>query len=136
MVEVSDTTAVLKAVAFLGRKVKRAKLGRPTFVVMHDDLFDSLIEVTNLDVPAFLEAFLPGIDPKNFQSSSLAAYEGKVVVGNKNAATVRTLPGSPIRAEAQRIANGGIDNGFFGYWAIETHATNGIQYVEVGDTTP
>jgi hypothetical protein len=136
MIDETDDAAVLKGVAKLGRAVKRARIGRPSFVIMHDDLFDTLLDVTNLDVPAFLNAFLPGLNPEDFTSSSLAAYEGKIVAGAKQAATVRTLPGSPIRAEAQRIANGGIDNGFFGYWAVELHAENGIQYVEVGDVTP
>jgi len=121
--------AVLKAVGLLRRKVKRAKLGKATFVVMHDDLFDSLLDMTNLDVPAFLALF--GIDPENFTSSSLAAFEQKVVVGTKMAATVRTLPGSPIRVSAQDIVKGGIDEAFFGYWAIEQHSAAGIQYADV-----
>ena len=126
--------AVLKAVGLLRRVVKRAKLGNATFVVMHDDLFDSLLDMTNLDVPAFLELF--GIAPGNFTSSSLAAFEGKVAVGTKMTATVRTLPGSPIRVSAQDIVKGGIDEAFFAYWAIEEHATNGIQYAEVVAATP
>lgn len=134
MIDETDTAAVLKGVGKLARSVKRARLGKASFVVMSDTLFDTLLDVTNLDVPAFLDLF--GVDPSNFTSSDLAAFDGKIVAGTKMAATVRTLPGSPIRVEAQRIANGGIDNGFFGYWAIETHATNGIQYVEVGDVTP
>jgi hypothetical protein len=120
---------VLKVVGLLGRKVKRAKMGKATFVVMHDDLLDSLLDVTNLDVPAFLELF--GINPENFTSSSLAAYEDKIIVGTKMAATVRTLPGSPIRVSAQDIAKGGIDEAFFGYWAIEKHAATGIQSAAV-----
>lgn len=121
--------AVLKAVGLGRRSVKRAKMGSASFVVMHDDLFDSLLDMTNLDVPAFLDLF--GIAPENFVSSSAAGFANKVVVGAKMAATVRTLPGSPIRVSAQDIAKGGIDEAFFGYWAIEKHASTGIQYVDV-----
>jgi hypothetical protein len=39
---------------------------------------------------------------------------------------LRTLPGSPIRVSAQHIANGGVDEAFFGYWAIEEHHNSGI----------
>lgn len=127
--ELTAAQAVMKAVGLARRKVKRAGLGKSTFVVMSDDLLDTLLDVTMLDVPAFLQMF--GIEPENFTSSSLAAYDDKVVVGSKMAATVRTLPGSPIRVSAQDIVKGGIDEAFFGYYAIETHAASAIQYVDV-----
>jgi hypothetical protein len=40
---------------------------------------------------------------------------GSVLVGDRAAATFLELPGSPIRVSAENIANGGIDEGFFGY---------------------
>lgn len=119
---------LLKAASRGARAVKRNTNGaRATFVVASDNDFDTLMDVTQDDVPAFLELF--GVDPKNFTSSPDVA-DGTVIVGTKQAATVRTLPGSPIRADAQHIANGGIDTAFFGYWAIEEHHESGIVSVQ------
>jgi hypothetical protein len=123
----AGSTQVLKAVAAGRRKVKRAKMGKATFAIVGDDAYDTLMDLAEVDLPAFLALF--GVDPENFTSSALPAYAGKVVVGTKMAATYRTLPGSPIRVSAQHIANGGIDEGFFGYWAVEQHSETGIQFV-------
>lgn len=119
---------LLRAAAVGARKVKRNTNGaKATFVVASDNDFDTLMDVSEHDVPAFLDLF--GIDPGAFTSSPDVA-DGTVIVGTKQAATVRTLPGSPIRVDAQHIANGGIDQGFFGYWAIEQHHLNGIVSVQ------
>lgn len=121
-------TSVLRAVARGRLALKRRRVGRATFVVMADEDYMSLLDLTNDDVPAFLNLF--GIDPGNFTSSA-AVTAGTVLVGAKQTATVRTLPGSPIRVDAQHLANGGIDSAFFGYWAIEEHHTSGIASVEI-----
>jgi len=113
------TTSLLKAAARVANRVTRARLGRATFIMVNEDDHENLMDVTEADVPAFLELF--GISPNNFvPSASVAA--GTVIGGVKNAATLRTLPGSsPIRVSAQHLANGGIDEAFFAYWAIEEH---------------
>lgn len=119
---------LLKAAARGARAVKRNTNGaKASFVVASDNDFDTLMDVTNDTLPVFLDLF--GIDPRSFTSSPDVA-DGTVIVGTKQAATVRTLPGSPIRADAQHIANGGIDTAFFGYWAIEEHHTSGIVSVQ------
>lgn len=115
--------STLKAVGRLMRRLKRLRVGRGTFVVLNDNDYDDLMDLTNLDLPAFLELY--NVDPKAFTSSA-SAVEGTVYVGAKMSNTVRTLPGSPIRATAQHLANGGIDEAFFGYWAIEEHHATGI----------
>lgn len=121
-------TSVLRAVARGRLALKRRRVGRATFVVMADEDYMSLLDLTNDDVPAFLNLF--GIDPANFTSSA-AVTPGSVLVGAKQAATLRTLSGSPIRVDAQHLANGGIDTAFFGYWAIEEHHTSGIASVGI-----
>lgn len=123
---------VLKAAALAIRALKRRRVGRATFVLLSDEDFDTLFDVTNDDVPAFLKLW--NVDPSNFTSSD-RVDSGQVVAGAKQSATVRTLPGSPIRVDAQHLANGGIDNAFFGYWAIEEHHTGGIAAVTF-DPTP
>lgn len=127
-----SSTTVLGAVRKALRAVKRAKMGRATFVVVADEDFDTFDDSVTSDVVAALE--FAGIDPRNWVSSD-ALTSGTVIAGNRLAATVRTLPGSPIRVSAQHIANGGIDEAFFGYYAIEEHNAAGIQKVTY-DPTP
>lgn len=126
-VAVGSQPTLLKAVRKGMLALKRNLVGRGTFVVVSDDDFDTLLDLTNDDLPAFLS--LLGISPEQFTSSATVA-DGTVLVGAKQSATVRTLPGSPIRATAQHLANGGIDEAFFGYYAIEEHHTSGIVSVD------
>lgn len=119
----------LATIAKLLRYIKRQRLGKASFVVLSDADYDALIEYTNDSLPAFLEMF--GVDPKNFTSSAQVPTD-KVVAGVKQAATFRTLPGSPIRVDAQNIGNGGVDTGLFGYWAIEEHHKTGIVSADFG----
>lgn len=118
---------LLKAAALAVKSVKKATRAKATFVAVNDDDLFDLFEVTETTLPSFLELF--NIDPKNFRSSPDIA-RGTVYAGVKQAATLRTLPGSPIRVSAQHIANGGIDEAFFGYWAVEEHHTSGIATVK------
>lgn len=114
---------LLKAAAVALRSLKRRRVGRGTFVVVNDDDLFTLFEMGQFDVPAYLDLW--GIDPRSFRSSE-DVPAGTVLAGVKQAATVRTLPGSPIRVEAQNLNRAGIDEAFFGYWAIEEHHTSGI----------
>lgn len=119
--------SLLKAVALAIRAVKRRKAGTASFVVVHDNDYDQLMDITEANKPAFLAAFLEiGVIQE-----SADAEEGVVIAGAKQSATLRQLPGSPIRASAQHIANGGMDEAFFGYWAIETHHETAIASVEI-----
>lgn len=121
-------SSLLKAAARAALTLKRRRVGRASFIVVNDEDLFSLTDVVADQVPAFLDLY--GIDPRNFRSSA-DVPQGKVLAGAKQAATLRTLPGSPIRVEAQNLANGGIDEAFFGYWAIEEHHTSGIVTVGV-----
>lgn len=120
--------SVLKAAARAVLSVKRARLGRASFVIVSDADYEDLMDITTQQVPAFLDMF--NIDPRNFVGSPTLTA-GTVIAGVKQAATFRTLPGSPLRVSAQHIANGGIDEGFFAYWAIEEHHTTAIRSVTV-----
>lgn len=124
--EVDPQPSLLKAAAKAIRVLKRRRVGKATFIVANDEDFDTLMDITSNQVPAFLELF--GVDPRNFTSSD-EVPRGQVLAGVKQAATVKTLPGSPLRVSAQHLANGGIDEAFFGYWAIEEHHPVGIASV-------
>lgn len=115
--------SLLKAAAIAVRSLKRRRVGSASWVYVNDDDLFTLLDIAEKDVPVFLDLY--GIDPRNFRSDPLIP-EGTVLAGAKPAATVRTLPGSPIRVEAQNLANGGVDEAFFGYWAVEEHHTRGI----------
>lgn len=117
------TTSLLKAAALALFGVKANTRSRGTFIAVNDADFLNLLDVNADAVPAFLEMF--NVDPGKFvYTPDIPA--GTVVAGVKQAATVRTLPGSPIRVDAQHLANGGVDSAFFGYWAIEEHHETGI----------
>jgi hypothetical protein len=114
---------LLKAVAVALRALKRRRVGTADWVYVADDDFFTLLDTEVDKVLAYLKLF--GIDPEKLRSSaSLAA--GTVYAGVKPAAKFRTLPGSPLRVDAQNLANGGVDEAFFGYWAIEEQHTRGI----------
>lgn len=108
---------------------RRRVIGRSSsaWVMVNDEDLMSLLDYNTLTVPGFLDQF--GINPESFRSD-VDLPAGTVLAGAKQAATVRTLPGSPIRVNAQHIANGGVDEAFFGYWAIEEHHPFGIASVE------
>ena len=123
---VASQTSLLTAAAYAVRALKRLRIGKASWILVNDDDLMSIFDTTVDEVLAYLELW--GIDPKNFKSSPDVAA-GEVYAGVKAAATLRTLPGSPVRVEAQNLANGGVDEAFFGYWAIEEHATSGIAKV-------
>jgi hypothetical protein len=117
---------LLKAAAVAIRALRRRRvIGRnsSTWVVVNDDDLMTLMDYNQLTVPAFLDLW--GVDPNNFRSDQ-DVPAGTVVAGARQAATFRTLPGSPLRFDAQNLVNGGVDEAFFGYWAIEEHHTSGI----------
>lgn len=118
-----QSTSLLKAAGKGMAAIKRNTRAKGTFVVVNDDDLMDLLDITNNTVPAFLDMF--NIKPENLRGDS-AVPVGTVVVGAKPAKTVRTLPGSPVRVDAQDLAKGGVDEAFFGYWAIETHHSGGI----------
>lgn len=55
---------------------------------------------------------------------------GSVLVGAKDAVTVHELGGpAPIRVEALDVARGGVDEGVFGYYAVNVHDAGGLAHV-------
>lgn len=121
--DIAAQPTLLKAVAVARRALKRRRVGQVSWVYVNDDDLMTLLDIDEKSLPAFLDVW--GIEPRNFRSTPDIAA-GVVLAGVKQSATVRTLPGSPIRVDAQNLTNGGVDEAFFGYWAIEEHHTRGI----------
>jgi hypothetical protein len=98
--------------------------GAPDYFIVGRTDMVGLAAITEDERLAYLELF--GVDLEKFVKSNLAAFQGKVVAGMRNAGTFYELPGSPIRVEALDIAKGGIDEALFGYYATLLHDPNGI----------
>jgi hypothetical protein len=107
---------VLRAVAFGTAYLEDTPLVEqgPDYVLMNTQDWLSLLDLTNLDLPAFLN--LMGVAPGSFQRSNRVP-QGSVVMGTRRALEWYELPGAaPIRVEALDVARGGIDSAVFGYW--------------------
>jgi hypothetical protein len=55
--------------------------------------------------------------------------DDEVLVAARDAVTVHELATTPIRVEALNIANGGVDVGLFGYYAVNIHDGGGLALV-------
>lgn len=110
---------------------------RPTGAVIASALYKSMLKAPASDILGYLAGAIGiaegDLEGFTFRSSSLITA-GHILVTSKGAADVYTLPGSPVRAEALNIANGGIDVGFFGYGGFFVNNAAGI--VDVGPYTP
>lgn len=112
----------------------------PTGAVVASGLWKGMARVNNSDVLGYLNASLSLTGDARLDTFSIipaAPTEltaGHALVVAREAADVYTLPGSPIRAEAQNIANGGIDVGHFGYGGFLIKNAAGI--VDVAPYTP
>lgn len=105
----------------------------PSFAVVSLALWRGLVLTRTEDTLAYLNAALGLEDGTigNFAVRPSAALAGnQVLVGCKEAVTVHELGGeAPIRVEALDIARGGIDEGVFGYVAVNVHDAGGLAQV-------
>jgi len=118
------STTMFEAIGRAIQALDDAQMGTPSWVMVNSADRLALLNMTNLDVPAFLAMF--GINPESFVASS-ALPAGTVQAGVRQTATYRTVKGQPIQVQAQNIPNGGVDLASFAYWAIEQHTAQGIQ---------
>lgn len=105
----------------------------PSSAVVSLALWRGLILTRTEDTLAYLNAAL-GLEDGTIGSFSIrpsASLAGnQVLVSCKEAVTVHELGGeAPIRVEALDIARGGIDEGVFGYAAVNVHDTGGLAQV-------
>jgi hypothetical protein len=104
----------------------------PTFAIVAPDVYESLLLIKTNNALEFLSTSLglEGGSMTNFQLIPHAGLStGQVLVGAREAATVRELPGSPIRVNAQDISKGGVDEAIFGYCAIQIDYPAALQLV-------
>lgn len=112
----------------------------PNFALVTTDFWKPLLYTKMQDVLVYLNAALNmkdgtlengGFKIIPVKAGSLTAtggggFTGKVLVGHKDALSVRELPGSPIRVEAIDVAKGGIDEALFGYVGTMVEAADGF----------
>lgn len=104
----------------------------PTAAVVATDLWRDIILTPNDNVLGYLNAAM-GLEDGTLgtfpiiPSAALEASETLVVT--RPAVTVHELAGSPIRVEAIDVARGGIDQGVFGYYAVNVHEPGGLVLV-------
>jgi hypothetical protein len=106
----------------------------PTFATLDTNYWKTIAKIPHSDVLGYLNAQLSlrvdgdqSLDGFSIVPAPVGTVTAQhVVVGARSAATVYTLPGSPIRAEAINIANGGLDYGFFGYGGLKIEDAAGI----------
>jgi hypothetical protein len=109
----------------------------PTFAILPTAEWKSILKTPDNATLGYLNAAL-GLDEGTLDNAGFVIRPSSDVtnpiVGARSAATVYELAGSPIRAEALNIANGGIDTGLFGYGGLLV--TNAAGIVEVTPYPP
>jgi hypothetical protein len=96
---------------------------RPDYFLINSTDRFALLDITQDNIPAYLETF--GVTPDKFRVAQ-GVPAGTVIAGIKQAAKFRELAGTPIRVEAINIANGGVDGGVFGYYATQEIEDGGV----------
>lgn len=111
----------------------------PDSAVLSTDLWRELVLTRNEDSLAYLDAAV-GLEEgtlaqRRFTIKPMAALAADTaMVACRAAATVHELGGeAPIRVEALDIAKGGIDEGVFGYAAVNIHDADGLALVSATD---
>lgn len=119
---------LLHAAAHARQLIKNNARVEPTAFLVHPDTMFGLLDISMLQVPQYLE--LLGVDPSKFVSTPYVP-KNAVIGYAKPAVTFYELAGSPIRVNAQHIAQGGIDEALFGYYATILNEPRGIVRVNV-----
>lgn len=128
-------TGVAKGLVFIvDGALEVLDLGTPSFAVVAKDLYRDILLTTNDNALKYLNAAL-GFEAGTLEGSGFRIVgtdqlsAGSVLVGIRDAVTVHELGGVPIRVEAEDIAKGGIDEGVFGYYAVNVHDAEGLALV-------
>lgn len=128
-------TGVAKGLVFIvDGALEVLDLGTPSFAVVSKDLYRDILLTQESDALKYLNAAL-GFESGTLEGGGFRIVgtdqltAGSVLVGIKDAVTVHELGGVPIRVEAEDIAKGGIDEGVFGYYAVNVHDADGLALV-------
>jgi hypothetical protein len=110
-------------------------IASPSWALLAEDLWRSLLLTPYEHTLQYLSSSL-GLEKGEAGNFVIQPYsglpDGSVLVGDKAAATSYELPGSPIRIEAENLAQGGIDEGFFGYHGVVIDEDEALALVSDG----
>jgi hypothetical protein len=106
----------------------------PTFALLDVAGWKTIMKTPQNAVLGYLDAAL-GLDKGTLADSGFVIRPhaeidpGHVLVGARPAATLRELPGTPVRVEAPDTVKGGIDTNMFGAALTEVHMAGAFQLV-------
>lgn len=123
---------LIRAVATAAIEIDQAIHTPATFAVINPADLTTVLSLSQLDAPRFMD-LTPVSDPSKWVTSEFVA-KGSVVVGAKSAVTHFELAGSPLRAQAEHIAKGGMDAALFGYTAMMVNKPEGLKKINFGAT--
>jgi hypothetical protein len=133
-VTVSGVNDAISALVKLTLQLLAARY-KPSFAIIGLDVYEPLLYLKKDDVSAFLtESY--GLQAGVFENikilpTSLPAYQNQVVVGDGRSMRYKELGATPVRVEAEHIAQGGKDIGVFGYSSFQVLKPGGVLKVDV-----
>lgn len=119
----------LRGIARAGLAVQAATKSPATYALVNPGDVESVLNFAALDAPQFLD-LVPVANPSRWTISEQVA-QGTAIVGTKSAVDFWELAGSPLRVEAEHLAQGGRDGALFGYTAINLAKPGGVQKVTI-----
>lgn len=129
----ADTPAVLAGIVdgALGIITNDA---RPSYALVNPVDYRPLLFTKKNDTLEYLSMAL-GLDEGSLDGFKIVPHNGitagSVLVGAREAAEVRELPGSPIRVNALDMVKGGVDEALFGYVQLRDYYPEGLQLVSL-----
>lgn len=122
------SASILRAAAISAHRVRALTGADADWIVVNDTDMLDLLDVDSASVSAFLDLW--GINPGAWVADSSVPV-GSVIAGVQNGAEFLELPGSPVRVNAVNVANGGVDEAVFGYWAALLHHTSAFVRTDI-----
>ncbi|MGN8245289.1 hypothetical protein ACTHAM_002408 [Cellulomonas soli] len=113
----------------------------PTFAIVGKDLYRSLLFTLEQKGLKFLTMALGleegSLDGFQVRPSGRASALGKVLVGDGSTVVFKEFGGgTPVRVEAEHVANGGRDLAVFGYTSLQDRTPASVNGVVVADLVP
>jgi hypothetical protein len=108
--------------------------GVPNYAFVDKGAYRSLLLTPKDQILEYLNMAL-GLEEGSIQNFKIVPRSdllpGQLIVGCTPAVQFLELPGVPIRVDALNIANGGVDQGVFGYYAQILHNADGLAKVSL-----
>jgi hypothetical protein len=131
----ADADVPLALVYVVDGALSMLEIATPSWALVAPDLWRTLLLTPYEHTLQYLSSSL-GLESGQAGNFAIQPYAGldpgTVLVGDRAAATSYELPGSPIRIEAENLAQGGVDEGFFGYHGVVIDEPKALALVSDG----